>query len=53
MHATKLLKEGKSGLAVGNKGEQLFEYPIDKKDDSEKRTRHSYLIKLVNELNKI
>lgn len=51
IHATKLLTEGKSGLAVANKGETLFEYKIDKIDDNKKRIQHKYLIDVVNKLN--
>ena len=52
IHAVKLLVEGKSGFAVANKGEELFEYKIDKENDNKKRDQHRYLIDLASELNK-
>ena len=52
IHAVSLLWDGRSGLAVANKGEELFEYKIDKENDNKKRDQHKYLIEQANELNK-
>ena len=50
--AVELLLYGKSGIAVGNKGEELFYYDINKSNNS-KRVKHKYLIDLSNKINSI